>query len=759
MLSSFEKDIIKEINKFRCNPKSIQHLCEILYKDFQRINSNSPFLQEAESFIKQLESMEPLPELIYNEELSEAAKKELPNFRERKNYQNFKQGNSLKGIVPDHYLITSPLLVAIYKFEENKNENMVIIILATKFIENKSIKLSENDFLINNEYGPLAPETEEGNLIAVCPNCSSAIEILSINNVNNSIEYNCLKEKKNFSMKIKEYLDKLKEKKENNKDEIKDKCKIHKNKEYISYCLNCNVNLCKECLKKGIHINHKKIINIEVKPTEEELHLIEDIIEYYQKKIENLRIEIYNNKIEGKELLNEDKKNENKKLEKEIKKNKIKENKELEINENNFINDLEKIKKEYENKIKLRKKQYIEENINIYNKYKLMNEKQNIKHKTNPEKTTKNYENDINNVENIIKINKIILNNYNTYNNNYFNSVNIKNLLLSYLKNNFFNKENDKILKKNIKDKYKELIKELNDYKKNSNEINYQKIKIASISFSKNSLKEYNNPKFYNNENSNNSKKIYSNTEPNVDIKEYQNNSFITIKKSKKEEIINNNGEIQEEVNEKILVPKNSFLTSKIENYSGNNNIKNTNNSNNNPIKPKRIVHLKKTKNEIKQKTTKKYLTILKRTFFQDNYQRYIKNEKITDYDLDELSKEVLNDKQLGEDEVVKNTKLFIETRILPIIQQNKINEDELRIVKYNISKILNCLGLDENSYESQYYPKMNSNNERKNSQEEVNRFRQEFGVDKDMISDEELKRRLKNNNFKFEKTFMELYD
>ena len=325
MLSSFEKDIIKEINKFRCNPKSIQHLCEILYKDFQRINSNSPFLQEAESFIKQLESMEPLPELIYNEELSEAAKKELPNFRERKNYQNFKQGNSLKGIVPDHYLITSPLLVAIYKFEENsdvllktllnkddkekkgrtilcdskytqigiayekyKNENMVIIILATKFIENKSIKLSENDFLINNEYGPLAPETEEEELInkifAVCPNCSSAIEILSINNVNNSIEYNCLKEKKNFSMKIKEYLDKLKEKKENNKDEIKDKCKIHKNKEYISYCLNCNVNLCKECLKKGIHINHKKIINIEVKPTEEELHLIEDIIEKKKKK-------------------------------------------------------------------------------------------------------------------------------------------------------------------------------------------------------------------------------------------------------------------------------------------------------------------------------------------------------------------------------------------------------------------------------------------------------------------------------------------
>ena len=241
-------------------------------------------------------------------------------------------------------------------------------------------------------------------------------------------------------------------------------------------------------------------------------------------------------------------------------------------------------------------------------------------------------------------------------------------------------------------------------------------------------------------------------------------NSFI----SKKEEIINNNSEIQEEVNEKINVPKNSFLASKVT-TNLNKYIINNNDSNKNhgmdlfkpktQQQPKRIVHIKKTKNEIKQKPTKKYLTILKRTFFQDNYQRYIKNELIKDYDLEELSKEVLNDRKLGEDEVVKNTKLFIETRILPIIQQNKINEDELKIVKYNIRKILNCLGLDEKLYVSQYYPKTKPKIDRRASQEAVIKFRNEFGIGKDIIKDNALEDRLIKNGLNFEKTFQEMYD
>ena len=186
-------------------------------------------------------------------------------------------------------------------------------------------------------------------------------------------------------------------------------------------------------------------------------------------------------------------------------------------------------------------------------------------------------------------------------------------------------------------------------------------------------------------------------------------------------------------------------------------------NNNNKPIfdpKTQPLPQIKKNvKSEIISKQ-KKYLSILKRTFFEDEYQQNIKNENINKDDLKELEKELINDKEVGENDVEKNTKMFIETRILPLIQDGKIkNEEGLRKVKNNISEILKCLGLNEKLYETQYYPKMKSNVERKNSKEEVDKFRKEFGVGKDIISDEGLKRRLKKNNFNFANTFQNLYD
>ena len=186
---SFAQNVIKELNKFRANPKSIQRQCELIHKGLSRLKSNDPFLKEIESFIKTLESMRPLPELRYNEVLTEAAKKELPNFRGRANYQKCKKAHSLKGIVPDNYLEAVPALIAddgadepvnvLTKTllnrddkakegrsiicdpkytqvgvaqEEFQEENMVILIFATKPVENKPIKTTKNDFILNIQY-------------------------------------------------------------------------------------------------------------------------------------------------------------------------------------------------------------------------------------------------------------------------------------------------------------------------------------------------------------------------------------------------------------------------------------------------------------------------------------------------------------------------------------------------------------------------------------------------------------------------------
>ena len=44
MTSRFAENVIKELNKFRANPKSIQHQCEVIRKGFSRIKAGDPFL-------------------------------------------------------------------------------------------------------------------------------------------------------------------------------------------------------------------------------------------------------------------------------------------------------------------------------------------------------------------------------------------------------------------------------------------------------------------------------------------------------------------------------------------------------------------------------------------------------------------------------------------------------------------------------------------------------------------------------------------
>ena len=80
-----------------------------------------------------------------------------------------------------------------------------------------------------------------------CSECSSMIEIISINEENNTKEFNCLNQNNNHSknniISLNEYLNKMK--KYNNSKINKDECEIHKNK-YISFCFDCNCHLCKE---------------------------------------------------------------------------------------------------------------------------------------------------------------------------------------------------------------------------------------------------------------------------------------------------------------------------------------------------------------------------------------------------------------------------------------------------------------------------------------------------------------------------------
>ena len=136
MSNRFAENVIKELNKFRANPKSIQHQCEVIRKGFSRIKAGDPFLNEIDYFVKALDSMKQLPTLEINDVLSNEARKELPNFRGKSSYQKYRRTDNIKGISPDYYMVASPAMVA----DDGADEPINVL---TKILLDKQDKLKD----------------------------------------------------------------------------------------------------------------------------------------------------------------------------------------------------------------------------------------------------------------------------------------------------------------------------------------------------------------------------------------------------------------------------------------------------------------------------------------------------------------------------------------------------------------------------------------------------------------------------------------
>ena len=178
----------------------------------------------------------------------------------------------------------------------------------------KKQKINQEDYDYNTV---LLNTIEKENIIneyfTICPECSSSIEILSFKEENNTnfIEFRCIKKDKKFTMPIEEYLKQVKKKNEKSINDLKDKCQIHLNCNYVGYCEDCKCHLCNECLKTRIHINHKKNNIIEIKPIDKELKIVEKVISDYKVELKKLH---------------EEKKIKERELNEELKLSKIKEN-------------------------------------------------------------------------------------------------------------------------------------------------------------------------------------------------------------------------------------------------------------------------------------------------------------------------------------------------------------------------------------------------------------------------------------------------
>ena len=292
---------------------------------------------------------------------------------------------------------------------------------------------------------PPPPIRKQNNIGYNCSECSSLIEITSINEKENYLSFKCINSNNhnNEKIEINNYLEKMKNHIDNKN--LLCKCEMHNYNEYISYCFDCKYHLCKECLKSKIHKEHNKIYLFELQPNDEELKIIKNKIENYFNKINNLKKEKEDKIKSIKKELNNHKNIKNKKFVKLLNEIDKKKDNEIELNKNKYIKDIEEIKRKYNEEIKLRKIKYEKENKLINKKYKMIKSKEilinDIKNKKFDEMCKNNnslllYEKKIDNLLEIIKINEIIYNTFKKCNNNYFYIINISNLINNCINNN-----------------------------------------------------------------------------------------------------------------------------------------------------------------------------------------------------------------------------------------------------------------------------------------------------------------------------------
>ena len=486
---------------------------------------------------------------------------------------------------------------------------------------------------------PAPPALEKINYFEIdsyaCTKCSSNIKIISLDDKNLKISFECLNKDLNNNhqiqtMSINEYIKKMlmntylfskcsicnklqnlskdssifkyciqckevicdqcKEKHINNNNHTKDhyfinnnetriKCLSHcQNNNIIEYCVDCKKNLCKECLKTRIHKTHNKYPMDELLLLDENKLNHKKIIDLLVKEKENLEFQKQNfiNNLNNK--INEAKKDLMEKYENKNKEIKIKLENDLKIKNDKLQNDLKELKQKYLKDVKFLKNQIEADKNKIienYNKEKEINEKyynDEIYKYTNQQKNNEciiNLDKKINNFVDLIKINEILKNTQEKNENNFYINENINKVIECF--QNSENIEIRNISNKNIQMQKNETFKPNDD----SNNIN------DSNNFINNNINNYNN--FINNNSYDNNNCINDFNNNNI------NNSYNNINNSYNNSYNNINNSYNNNYNNSC----NSFLFKKrnsgtqfnksnsIKDISNNNNIKRNDSLNN----------------------------------------------------------------------------------------------------------------------------------------------------------------------------------
>jgi hypothetical protein len=156
----------------------------------------------------------------------------------------------------------------------------------------------------------------------------------------------------------------------------------------------------------------------------------------------------------------------------------------------------------------------------------------------------------------------------------------------------------------------------------------------------------------------------------------------------------------------------------------------------------------------------RKLYTSMKKFFFNDFEQKYIKVQKITDFEKEEIEKEIINEMRNGDSNLKKYCLNYIETNVLKFFKKKDLDDNTRDILKYNVETISQCCGMGKNYYINDFYPEMKRKKEfdRNKSEEALKKFRMEFKIKKEDYSDEGIIKRLEENNLDIFKTFQKIF-
>ena len=216
------------------------------------------------------------------------------------------------------------------------------------------------------------------------------------------------------------------------------------------------------------------------------------------------------------------------------------------------------------------------------------------------------------------------------------------------------------------------------------------------------------------------------------------------------------------------LFNKNTHLNNKNKN---NNDINNKFNLNYNykpeqPIKPNNnIINKNSCEQENPLKQLKKNIynelfIMFNNIFFKNKEQTSIKSEKINEHQREKLANKYFNFQKLKLEYVLTTYfENFLKANVFKIFQRKNIDVHITENLRYNIETILDIFQTNKYLYQNFYYPNNKIEiKDRKKSVEAARKFRETFNIDESIIKEEELIKKLDQNDNDINKVMQQIF-